>query len=259
MKWCFKSIGFSIVILCLVSCGVDGSVELGVGPVKVGISIDSSGNVQILGGFEPKFHIGLGPIELSAGIEATYNLTQDLPYYLIIVWKNNDGLVVQEGYEIGREFQIEFAQQDRVTQIQGHNNSIIVVVEHSTTTELSRFRVIASEDKNDTGLTINSGNTVHVEYLDGSWTGESGRAGFSQGCGSNFNDPVASHIWPLPPQTTGDALIGYIGNQPFRIGCSPMDYVAPISGELYLGMNDCQDCYWDNAGELFVRIVLTRN
>lgn len=66
-------------------------------------------------------------------------------------------------------------------------------------------------------------------------------------------------MYPFDPRGgRGAALIGYIDSQPFMIGCKPSVYEAPRSGEVYLGMNDCQECFWDNSGELYVSIMVSR-
>jgi hypothetical protein len=92
--------------------------------------------------------------------------------------------------------------------------------------------------------------------LDGEWTGDKNKAGKSSGCGNSYQDPDTTHVWPLPPEEVGDALIGYIDNEPFKIGCDPIEIVVRVPGELYLGMNDCRNCYWDNEGKLYVRISI---
>ncbi len=120
--------------------------------------------------------------------------------------------------------------------------------------DIARFAVSASIPKNRTGITVNEGDTVSIEYLDGQWTGENGKAPLTSGCGKGWHDSASEHVWVFPPDDTGDMLIGYINNQPFKIGCQPITFQASSSGELYLGMNDCSVCYWDNSGELYVKI-----
>jgi len=124
---------------------------------------------------------------------------------------------------------------------------------------IDRFRVTANIPKNRTGVWVNVGDTIYIEYLDGQWTGEKGKQPPNTGCGFYFDDPYSSHIYPLDPkQNTGAALIAYIGTRPFLVGCKPLNSTATTSGELYLGMNDCQECFWDNDGEIYVRISITR-
>jgi len=70
------------------------------------------------------------------------------------------------------------------------------------------------------------------------------------------NDPDSGHTWLFPPDQGGAALVGYVDSQPFWIGCNPTDIVAPTSGELFLGMSDCQECFWDNEGVLNVKVTI---
>lgn len=119
---------------------------------------------------------------------------------------------------------------------------------------ISRFEVKSTVPKNPTGLTVSAGDIMYFEYLDGQWTGSKTEPGVTIGCGFTFDDPVKDHVWALPPEQRGSALIGYVGNTPFWIGCESTGIIAPTSGELYLGMSDCQDCFGDNSGELFVKL-----
>ena len=116
----------------------------------------------------------------------------------------------------------------------------------------------ANIPKNRTGITVDQGDTVTIEYLDGQWTSEEGKAPLTSGCGKGWHDSVSEHVWVFPPDNTGDMFIGYINNQPFKIGCQPITFQASYSGELYLGMNDCSVCYWDNNGELYVKISVKK-
>lgn len=121
---------------------------------------------------------------------------------------------------------------------------------------IDRFEVLADVRKNQTGIVVSEGDSIHFEYVDGEWTGEQGRAGMTTGCGFYYDDPDENHVWPLPPDQRGAALIGYIGSEAFFIGCYPVDIEANTSGELYLGMSDCDGCFWDNVGALYVNISI---
>ena len=124
---------------------------------------------------------------------------------------------------------------------------------------IDRFRVIANTPKNRTGIWVNVGDEIYIEYLDGQWTGEKDKQSLHTGCGFYSDISHPSHIYPLDPrQGAGAALIGYIDNQPFLVGCKSFNSTATTSGELYLGMNDCEGCFWDNEGEIYVRISITR-
>ena len=112
--------------------------------------------------------------------------------------------------------------------------------------------------KNPTGIFVNAGDLLYFERAGGEWTGDKNNASMDRGCGISWADPFPEHTWRLPPEEgTAGGLIGYIGDQPFFIGCNPVEMVAPASGELYLGMNDCLQCFWDNGGVLYVNIKVT--
>jgi len=123
---------------------------------------------------------------------------------------------------------------------------------------LSRFEVQSTVMKNRTGLAVTTGDIIHVEYLDGEWTGDSAAAGRTNGCGFRWDDPDPNRVWLFPPEQRGAALVGYIDGTPFYVGCQPVDIVASTSGEVYLGMSECQNCYWDNAGSLFVLVSVRK-
>ncbi|MBX7252886.1 MAG: hypothetical protein K1X50_12970 [Candidatus Promineofilum sp.] len=123
---------------------------------------------------------------------------------------------------------------------------------------LSRFEVQSTVMKNRTGLAVATGDIIHVEYLDGEWTGDSASPGRTNGCGFRWDDPDPNRVWLFPPEQRGAALVGYIDGTPFFVGCQPVDIAAPTSGELYLGMSECQNCYWDNDGSLFVLVSVRK-
>jgi len=123
---------------------------------------------------------------------------------------------------------------------------------------ISRFEVQSTVMKNRTGLAVTTGDIIHVEYLDGEWTGDSAAPGRTNGCGFRWDDPDPNRVWLFPPEQRGAALVGYIDGTPFFVGCQPVDIAAPTSGELYLGMSECQNCYGDNAGSLFVLVSVRR-
>lgn len=107
--------------------------------------------------------------------------------------------------------------------------------------------------RNMTGIQLQQGQFIRLEYLSGSW-----RAG-----------PLPT--WPLvdahgDPQVASKAsfpvpsarlmtLVGGIGDQPpFVVGLNT-EFQVPASGELWLGAND--DGLADNAGSLTVRLTIT--
>jgi hypothetical protein len=120
--------------LLLLSCsttvpglGVVGGAELG--PVDVGLSVDANGILSVVGGMKPKVRIGLGPIDLYAGIQQTVPLTAQKPYYLFILWQDANGQVHRDEYEIGKKFRVTFGNNEKVLEIQGENDSVIIVAE----------------------------------------------------------------------------------------------------------------------------------
>jgi hypothetical protein len=113
---------------------VTGGVDAG--PINVAVSIDANGRVSVSGGFAPKIQVGLGPVGLELGIQKTLELTAQKPYYLFILWEDANGQVQRDEYEIGKKFNVVFAQGEHVRQIQGQSDSIIVVVEHQSSTPM---------------------------------------------------------------------------------------------------------------------------
>ncbi len=123
-----------ILLVLLTGCGnpqnVSGVFGAEVGPVNIGLSIDQEGHVSIRGGFT-KLSWKLGPVGLYAGIEDTLEFTKEKPYYLFIIYEDQNGEVYRDGYEIGKTFRVEFNQREYIEEIQGNNDSIIVVLKQA--------------------------------------------------------------------------------------------------------------------------------
>lgn len=122
-----------ISIFILTSCDKipgDSQIYVGAeaGPAEITIGVNNEGKVSVSGGIAPKLKIGLGPIELKVGIQQTFELTKQSPYTLFIIWEDNSGEIQREEYEIGKAFIVKFTDADKVQEISGINNSIIVVV-----------------------------------------------------------------------------------------------------------------------------------
>jgi len=114
------------------------------------------------------------------------------------------------------------------------------------------FKVQSTQERNDTGLQIDRGQAVTIEFVKGSW-----RAG-----------PLPT--WP-PVGPSGDpqtpsketfpvrdrpimSLVAGIGDQPaFWVG-QRIHFESPVSGPLWLGAND--DRFDDNHGSLTIRITI---
>ncbi len=128
----------------------------------------------------------------------------------------------------------------------------------SSSVAISRFPVDASIPKNRTEISVSTGDRILIEYLDGNWTGLRTNPGMSMGCQASATDSNIEHIYPLPLDLWGDGMIGYIGTTPFGVGCQITEIDAFGDGDLYLGMNDCLNCFFDNEGIIYVRVSVRR-
>ncbi len=131
MKWSFAIILTATLLLSSCSNPTGSSqayVGAEAGPVEVTVSVDNTGKVAVSGGIVPKFTIGLGPIDLKVGVQETMELTSERSYYLFVIWQDETGEVKREEYEIGKTFHVKFTQNELIQEIQGNNNSVIVVV-----------------------------------------------------------------------------------------------------------------------------------
>ena len=112
--------------------------------------------------------------------------------------------------------------------------------------------VSSGQPQTDTGLTIESGQTVTIEYVDGSW-----RAGASSVwpfVGADGDPQVASKAtFPVASMPIMTLVGGIDGGTPFVIG-ENITFISPASGTLWLGAND--DGFDDNAGDLNIRITV---
>ncbi len=112
--------------------------------------------------------------------------------------------------------------------------------------------VSAGQPQTDTGLTVESGQTVTIEYVDGSW-----RAGTSSAwpfVGANGDPQVASKAtFPVAAMPIMTLVGGIDGGTPFVVG-ENITFISPANGTLWLGAND--DGFDDNAGDLNIRITV---
>ncbi len=113
----------------LFGCG--GSVGIGAGPVEVGVSFDSQGRVSVYGNLQKRVSLRLGFVGLTVALEKTLS---EIPktqkqYFLYILWEDSNGEIYREEYEVGKPFIVNFDATQRVRQIRGDNNSIVVVME----------------------------------------------------------------------------------------------------------------------------------
>lgn len=241
-------------------------IHIGDGVIPGGVDLSASLEGHYANKFDQSIQQGTGwdlPAEPNTVVVYTLMWREIWqPGYVDVRLANQSVVKVNVRYRTGIQSEIVGKQQQSCGAGQQTSQPITTPRTTSVTqllNHINRFRVIGNTPKNRTEVWVNVGDTIYVEYLDGQWTGEKGRQPLNTGCGFYFDDAYSSHIYPLDPkQNTGAALIGYIGNQPFLIGCKSFNSTATTSGELYLGMNDCQGCFWDNDGEIYVRISITR-
>lgn len=132
-----KPLFYLFLLLLLSGCGTSSQVYVGAeaGPLEIVLSVDDKGQVEISGGIAPKLEMGLGPVSLKAGVQQTVALTKETPYTLFVLRQESTGDVTRTEYEIGKPFRVVFSQEEKVQEIQGYNDSVIVVVqisEHQT-------------------------------------------------------------------------------------------------------------------------------
>ena len=118
--------------------------------------------------------------------------------------------------------------------------------------------MLAKPPWNTTGVQVESGDLVTVDYVRGQWsawttTEDGGRMIGPEGY-------TMSPGWSNPtytmPTTNPMSLIARIGGgSAFYVG-RHKQFSAPSNGVLYLGAND--NMYGDNSGSLVVRIILNR-
>jgi hypothetical protein len=113
--------------------------------------------------------------------------------------------------------------------------------------------VAANRAWQSTGLMINSGQRVMIEYSAGSVTDQAtvmpDANGWDYICGAE------GCCEPLPDARRG-ALIGQIGRETFFIG-NRAEITPETSGVLHLRINDCDDGLNDNSGTLQIQVAPT--
>jgi hypothetical protein len=114
------------------------------------------------------------------------------------------------------------------------------------------FSVAAIQAQTQTGLQINPGQTILIEYISGSW--RAGPLPTWPLVGPDGDPQVASKVTLPVPDVPIVSLIAGIGSaQPQFVG-QRLQFQSETSGQLWLGAND--DNFADNQGELTVRITL---
>lgn len=125
---------FILSIACLTACGetsIGGGLVGGVGPVEVALTVNSDGEVILSGDYTQVFGVpkilGVG---WTIGFEKTLRAAKEKRYTLFILWKDEQGNIRQQQYEIGKRFKVKFDQEERVREIRdGGNGNLIVAVE----------------------------------------------------------------------------------------------------------------------------------
>jgi hypothetical protein len=130
--------------------------------------------------------------------------------------------------------------------------------------QITNFTVFANQAWQDTGITVNPGNVLTIQYVSGLWRWTGDRADYDGNgdpvangryldiCTTNYDCPITDA--PL------DALIGKIGpsGTPFLIGNGITFTVPNDAGSnqrLYLVGNDSFSGLYDNVGSIAVSIT----
>jgi hypothetical protein len=110
--------------------------------------------------------------------------------------------------------------------------------------------VSAEHGWQNTGILLESSQTIHIQYMSGELRdGEAvirGPSGIGWSCGeSDCCEPM--------PDVERDALIGRVGDHLFAIG-DRSEVTVSANGELQLRINDCDAGLFDNSGSFQVKI-----
>lgn len=104
----------------------------------------------------------------------------------------------------------------------------------------------------DTGILIKKNSDVFIEVTTGTWTHWQGVRPYNNGDGEGASCGSATCAEPMPFYSKG-GLIGRVGDQIFAIGSSE-SINLPVSGILYLRINDPDNGLFDNDGVLTVAV-----
>ena len=130
--------------------------------------------------------------------------------------------------------------------------SCTFIIELDSPNNYEIVSVEAAEGWTDTGIVVEAGDLLTIEYVSGEWSPWPG--GFYDAIGSGGDPRCRCNVMD---GVSHAALIGRIEeNQPFLVG---MEYRHRVgeSGRLYLGINDV-DLY-DNSGALEVEVIVVRD
>src|SRR5258708_18669076 len=103
-------------------------VHLSVGPQGINVNIERNGALTT--NLSPEKEVSIAPdaISLLAGVNSTPTLTVDHPKSLYVLWTDDSGIVRQDAYEIGTEFDLIIEGQATIKEIKEQDDSIIVVL-----------------------------------------------------------------------------------------------------------------------------------
>jgi len=103
--------------------------EIEVGPLSIALTVDSAGNVVLSGTYSQKLIgiKGLGGISWTTGFEKVLYAAQNDANSLFILWKDSDGNMWQEEYQIGKPFKVTFNDDSRVREIRSDQQGNVVV------------------------------------------------------------------------------------------------------------------------------------
>ncbi len=119
-----------VALTLLSACGNKPTdhVHLSVGPQGINVNIEHNGALTTNLSPEKEVSIAPGAISLLAGNNSTPTLTVDHPKSLYVLWTDDSGIVRQDAYEIGTEFDLIVEGQATIKEIKGQDDSIIVVL-----------------------------------------------------------------------------------------------------------------------------------
>lgn len=117
------------------------------------------------------------------------------------------------------------------------------------------FVVDAKMTWQDTGILVNEGDLLQIEYVSGKWTGRYGDGSLT---GPDAGAMPGNTDECFPVSGEGSSLIGRVGGGvPFKVGYE-YSSMAEESGNLHLRMNDCDGWLYDNYGSIEAEVSLSR-
>ncbi len=124
--------------------------------------------------------------------------------------------------------------------------------ETAAVAQIVEFTVSAAQARNETGLQIEAGQNVTIEYMSGSW--RAGPLPAWPPVGPNGDPQVASKTtFPVPAAPIVSLIVG-VGSQPPQLVGERLQFQSKAAGQLWLGAND--DGFADNVGSLTTRIIM---